>query len=184
MGLLQIDLYFFTLINGTLRLDVLDPVMVFATRNPPLIALALVLGMSVRDKKMVLVYAVVAVIALGLADLFAGELKMLVARLRPFGVLEDYNLLVGRGPSFSMPSAHAANSFAVAVTFVLLSRSRLRFVMLGAAFVIAYSRVYVGVHYPSDSLLGAVLGTGVALALVWAYKKLSQKYFPDFLRLG
>lgn len=69
------------------------------------------------------------------------------------------------GGRFGFVSSHATNSFAIA-TFVglLLNRKTLVLLLIWAALV-SYSRVYLGVHYPSDILGGAILGTGIATLL-------------------
>ncbi len=81
----------------------------------------------------------------------------------------------------SMPSAHAANNFAVAMVVFLFYRRRgwLLFLFAGA---VAFSRVYNGVHYPSDVLAGAILGAGYAVALTVALRSVwnfaGRKVFP------
>ena len=72
--------------------------------------------------------------------------------------------LVARPHTHSFPSGHATTSFACAtVLALLLPRLRVPLFLLAAA--VAWSRVYVGVHYPLDVLGGAVLGVAIALAL-------------------
>jgi undecaprenyl-diphosphatase len=97
------------------------------------------------------------------ADLLAMGLKPLVDRPRPSVTLTDADPLLGGTLGSSLPSGHAATSFAGAVVLAYLFRRGLPlFFVLAVA--IAYSRVYVGVHYPSDVLAGAALGAAVALA--------------------
>lgn len=90
-----------------------------------------------------------------------GALKPLVHRDRPFVVLEDTRLIDQRPLTSSFPSGHAASAMAGA-----LAASRLlpevRFVWWALAALIAVSRVYVGAHWPSDVLAGALLGIAVA----------------------
>ena len=66
--------------------------------------------------------------------------------------------------TFSFPSGHATVAFASA-TILALAVPRLRWPLFALAALIAFSRVYVGVHYPGDVLAGAVLGVGIATAL-------------------
>jgi undecaprenyl-diphosphatase len=69
-----------------------------------------------------------------------------------------------------MPSNHASNAFAFAMTFFFLRRNIISYVSIAVAALIALSRVYVGVHYPSDILVGALLGAGAAYAAMLFYR--------------
>jgi undecaprenyl-diphosphatase len=95
-----------------------------------------------------------------LADLTSSGLKAAVDRPRP---ADGHRLMSVSGSSF--PSGHAAISFAcAAVLAVAMPRLAVPLFVLAAA--IAFSRVYVGVHYPLDVLAGAALGLAVATALL------------------
>lgn len=97
-------------------------------------------------------------------------LKEVVARLRPCWELPDVRLLVPCGGGKSFPSSHAVNNFAFAVVMSYYFR-RYRAVFYIVSVFIALSRVYVGVHYPSDVIAGAVIGYLLALGMVFLYKK-------------
>ena len=97
------------------------------------------------------------------ADLLTMGLKPLIDRPRPFDTLGEADPLLGGTLGSSLPSGHAATSFAGAVVLAYVFRRGLPLFLLLAA-AIAYSRLYVGVHYPSDVLLGGVLGAAVAFA--------------------
>ena len=88
----------------------------------------------------------------------------MVGRERPCVALEDVRLVMGMKSSLSFPSAHAANIFGAATALTMFYR-RWAGAFFAVAVCVGYSRVYVGVHYPSDVLGGAVLGTGTALAM-------------------
>lgn len=108
-------------------------------------------------------------------------IKHAVARPRPCMALPDVIGRLGCTASGSMPSAHAANWFsATMVAFLFYPRSW-RF-MLPMALAVSFSRVYNGVHYPSDVLAGAVLGAGYAAAgvigLQAAWNCIGEKWFP------
>ena len=86
-------------------------------------------------------------------------IKLLVKRPRP--VLEGLPPLGGAPSSLSFPSAHATSSFAVATAMTRVdSLGALAFIL---AFALSLGRPYLGMHYPSDVLAGAVLGIGLGL---------------------
>jgi len=83
------------------------------------------------------------------------------------------HVLVAHARDGSFPSDHAAAGFAIAFALYLVHR-RLGALALVAATVMSYARVYVGLHYPSDVLVGALIGVGVTWALTrWAHHPLS-----------
>ena len=99
------------------------------------------------------------------ADLLAIAIKAMTDRPRPFETVPEADPLLAGTVGNSLPSGHAATSFA---GFLLLALfvGRARSVLFALAVLISFSRVYVGVHYPLDVVAGAALGTAVALALV------------------
>jgi undecaprenyl-diphosphatase len=119
-------------------------------------------------------FVILGVIAVGLADFSSHQfLKPLFARPRVCHQLETVRLLVHCGGKYGFPSNHACNFFGTAVFFLYFYR-RLGWFILGLAFLIGWSRVYVGVHYPLDVLGGAVWGTGIAITSIL----LARKFFP------
>jgi undecaprenyl-diphosphatase len=95
-------------------------------------------------------------------------LKPAFERPRPSLTVPQADPLMGAG-GYSMPSGHAATAFAGAVALAFLwKRAAPLFFLLSTA--IAFSRVYVGVHYPGDVLAGAALGTAVGAAWVLALR--------------
>jgi undecaprenyl-diphosphatase len=135
------------------------------------IAIALVLALVWRR----VAPFVLVLIAVAAADGIAGILKALVGEKRP----HETDPLVAVPHSHSFPSGHTATSFAAAtVLSVLLPRASPFFVVLAAA--IAYSRLYVSVHYPLDVVGGAVIGIATALLLLAAVRRRS----PRALRRG
>lgn len=85
-------------------------------------------------------------------------LKPLVARMRPYEYSEKVVLLVGKANDFSFPSGHTGSAFAIAVVVCLMLPRKYGIVALGMAVLMGYSRLYVGIHYPTDVLGGALLG--------------------------
>jgi undecaprenyl-diphosphatase len=108
-------------------------------------------------------------------------LKVAIARERPCRALEHIRLLLPCPKSFSMPSGHACSSFAVAVPLFSLTRGYIaliwRLYPLLLASLIAFSRVYLGVHYPSDALAGTLLGGVIGLSLSLLYQAIGTEEF-------
>ena len=108
--------------------------------------------------------------SLALSDQASSQLiKHAFMRLRPCNVLPDVHLLVGCSHSYSMPSSHATNASAAAFHFTFFyPRWAPAFVFL--MLLVGYTRVYCGVHYPFDVLVGFVVGLGAALAIRGLYR--------------
>lgn len=106
-------------------------------------------------------------------------LKPLVARLRPFEIADTMRQLLIDPPSdFSFPSGHTTSSFAAA-TALAAARARGGLAAMILAAVIAFSRLYLYVHYPTDVIAGALIGafSGLAAyALVWNPRKKERKH--------
>jgi undecaprenyl-diphosphatase len=129
------------------------------------IAIALVLAVLWR-RPGVLVNVALAVAA---ADLAAGVGKLIVHRHRPF----EHQL----GPSertHSFPSGHSASAFAGA-TMLAVYAPRFRWWFFALAALIAFSRLYNGVHYPTDVVAGALLGAATSLLLRAAGRRGSRR---------
>ena len=147
MSFPEIDNSLFFLVNKNLQNSFLDAAMPFITNHGVLLFLGLVLWSAAREKKAIWSFLFISLIAVGLADGAGHVLKDLIARQRPCSTLTDINLLVGCGHSYSMPSGHASNAFAFAITFFVLRKNFIAYLSLAAATVIALSRVYVGVPF-------------------------------------
>src|SRR5262249_52628606 len=107
-------------------------------------------------------------LAVVLADLVTSGLKLAIPRDRP-----DVVALVARPNTHSFPSGHAASSFACA-TVIGAAVPRLRPWLYVLAALVAWSRVYVGVHFPLDVLAGALLGAGLGPLVLRALRMLGS----------
>lgn len=169
-----IDTILFYFINHTLQnrfFDLIMPVLTDYAKQKVILgfAIALVLWMLIRGKPNVRLAAILLILTIVVSDqLNSFVLKFLFARLRPCHVLPDVHLLVGCGSGFSFPSSHAVNNFAGAVVLAFCI-PRWRWAFFGFAALIAFSRVYVGVHYPFDVIGGALVGACCAGAVIVLY---------------
>lgn len=123
------------------------------------------------------------VIAIGLADFIAsGLMKPYFMRLRPCHdptLSELINIVEGCGGKYGFISSHAANTFALAVFFNLILSDRyliFKVVLVAWAVVVTYSRIYLGVHFPADVMLGALLGAVLAFIASLVYRHLIKRY--------
>ena len=128
-----------------------------------LVWIGIALALALLRRRPTLVLLVVA--ADGIADLLARALKSIVDVQRPAFRYAEPKALVPVPHDHSFPSGHAATSFACA-TVLALAFPQLAVPLYLLAAAIAFSRVYVGVHYPLDVLGGALLGIAVAIALL------------------
>ena len=111
--------------------------------------------------------------------------KPMVGRLRPCNdpmVKAQLNLVAGTlSESYSFFSSHAANTFSLAMFFSLLVRDRLfTIVMFLWALLNCWTRLYLGVHYPSDILCGMLYGSFVGIVVYLAFYKLFYKFNIKF----
>ena len=98
-------------------------------------------------------------------------LKNLVARTRPYEVVEGLALLIEKQGDYSFPSGHTCASFAAAGVYWRMLPKKFGIPLVILAAMIAFSRLYVGVHYPTDVLAGLLIG----LFAAWAARHM-QKY--------
>ena len=119
----------------------------------------------------------ILIISLALTDAICGHiLKPFFERIRPSHLnLDGINLIVSKGGKWSMPSNHAANMFSLA-TVLCYFYKRFRLSLFALATIIAFSRVYVGVHFPGDILVGGFIGNLIALTVLtfWGKVKLRE----------
>lgn len=158
--LYSIDLSVFYFFNHTISAGFLDKFFSIITNvNNWYVTYIILLGISIfnggRKGKLAAIGVIILII---ISDQVGYHvLKELVKRIRPCNALADAITPLGCTGSFSFPSNHALNNFAAA-TFYYRLYPDLKWVLYIAASLVSISRVYLGLHYPSDILGGAVIG--------------------------
>ncbi len=175
---LEIDYKLFELINSSLSNPVFDLVLPLL-RNEwlwiPLYIIIIYGLFKFNTKKIFAISFLTLILSVTLADrISAGVFKPYFKRERPCydELLKDQIVLRkdGCGGRFGFVSSHAANHFALAVLFIHFFRKKYKWVSWASflwAFLISFSQVYVGVHFPGDVFFGAILGVFCAqIALI------------------
>lgn len=165
------DIVLFRIINNLAgRSEALDLVGAFAASGLIWVMLFFLLGIFVgRRNWREQVHEFATFLIAGFAAVFAYATNYLISlvyfRVRPFAALMDvHQLIVKEATEKSFPSDHAALAFAIAIA-VLLAHRKWGVAMLVMAVLVAFGRVFVGVHYPTDILVGALVGAFWAIVV-------------------
>ena len=173
-----LDTHLFYFLNLSVQNPILDFLMPILTnldywRIPILLlAIALLVFGGRRGRIAVLLL----ILGITLSDQVCNSLlKPLVGRMRPCNVLENVHLLVGCSKAFSFPSSHATNIFTGMIIFSFVY-PKLKVGLIIVAALVAYSRVYVGVHYPFDVVAGTALGISCAVTIIVLYTLFATRF--------
>ncbi|HOG75457.1 MAG TPA: phosphatase PAP2 family protein [Candidatus Marinimicrobia bacterium] len=166
----------FRLINQELSNPVFDWFMPFISSKscwliPIFIGLVLLFWLG---KKRGRIATLLIILTIATADPFCARvLKPTFKRLRPSHELSDVRLLGKKGGKYGFPSNHAAN---VAGSMLILAffYRRYKYLCGGLALVVGYSRIYLGVHYPTDVLAGFVIGIGISVGWILIWRSLTN----------
>jgi len=162
-------------IQNNLRSDFLDtilPIITYLGSGGAIWILAALIFIAIKKYRLI---GISMIIALILSVLIGNViLKPLIARIRPFEVNTAIELLIGPPTDYSFPSGHTLSSFAVAIA-VFCTNKHFGSIALVLASAIAFSRLYLYVHYPSDVFGGLIIGILVGLLTYFITKKLNEK---------
>lgn len=188
-----IDRLLFSFFNRTIANPVLDALMPFITDLNKftlsfIIAGVIWLVLIIWGGKTGRIVAAGIVLVIALADQFnSAVLKSIFERARPchyvdglFNV-ENVRLLVGCGGGRSFPSSHAANNAAVA-TLLTWYYPRFKWWFIAFAGTIGFSRIYVGVHFPTDVLAGFIVGIICGFVIIGIFIMADRIYTVIFKR--
>jgi len=172
----QLDLKLFYLINQELSNPVFDWFMPFISSKsfwliPIFIGLVLLFWLGGKRGR---IATLLIILTIATADPFCARvLKPTFKRLRPSHELSDVRLLGKKGGKYGFPSNHAAN---VAGSMLILAffYRRYKYICGVLAFLVGYSRIYLGVHYPTDVLAGFVIGIGLAIVWILIWRSLTN----------
>jgi undecaprenyl-diphosphatase len=159
-------------IQENLRNEFLTPLFRFITTsgNSGLIWIAVTCFLLAfkKTRKAGVMSAVALIFSLIFTNLL---IKPLVARTRPYELMDRLVILIERPHDFSFPSGHTTAAFAAAWVMFRSLPKKVGIPALVYAFLMAFSRLYFGVHYPTDVLGGIVLGVLYAVAAMWVCTK-------------
>ena len=183
-ALREIDRELFIFLNNNHN-EFWDPIMILISERffwfPAYLALIIYLIYTFRRRG--LAKLVMSLIAVGAADVISSRIfKPNFARLRPChdpDLSEVINIVSGCGGQFGFISSHASTTFALATFMFLVLPPQYKWfkiTLLVWAFLISYSRIYLGVHYPGDVLAGALLGALMAWICEKFYQRVLRRY--------
>lgn len=168
--LLELDRNMLLWIQDVIRSDILTPFFIIITKigdgGIVWILISIILLIPKKTRR-VGILSLLALVGSFIIDNII--LKNLVARTRPYEVVQGLKLLIGKQNDFSFPSGHTGSSFASAVILYKELPKKYGIPLIGLATLIGFSRLYLGVHYPSDVLGGAIIGTLIAILVYKVY---------------
>lgn len=182
--LLELDRDVFIYLNG-LGSEGWDSFWLFITKQfnwIPVFAIILYLAFKRLGWKHAVLVIVLVALLITVTDQTTNLIKNTFQRLRPGNdpLLTDIMRAVQKRKSFSFISGHASNSMAVAYFLYRILKPYLKY--MGFIFlwplIFAYSRIYLGLHYPGDILMGYLYGILMASLMLLLYRYLRDKFFP------
>lgn len=168
----QLDGSILLWIQNYIRRDFLNPIILFITNLGDagwfwILVLAVML-MFTKYRKIGLTGLAALLIGFFITNLC---LKNMVARVRPYEVIEGLELIGKRANDFSFPSGHSTCSMAAAVVLFAKMPKKIGVPALILGILICFSRLYIGIHYPTDVIVGMCVGIIAALLAMYIIKQ-------------
>lgn len=158
----KIDFSILDFIQNNMKGGIMDFIMKFITHLGDAGAIWIVIAVALLCFKKTRKAGIYLSVSLLLTALIGNViLKNIFARTRPF-IAANHPIIINPPSGFAFPSGHTSSSFAAATTIGLIYKKYTPYAFI-LAFLIGFSRLYLYVHYPSDVLVGAILGIGIAV---------------------
>ncbi|OEF97000.1 phosphatase PAP2 family protein [Desulfuribacillus alkaliarsenatis] len=159
----------FYLVNQHIRCRILDKLLPFVTRlGGATFTIALMLAMLLLSQDLIRIWSIQGLISLGASHIVVHVIKKLYGRARPYDCLAGVTLNANPLKDYSFPSGHTTAVFSI-VTVFILHIPFLAIFLLPLAILVALSRMYLGLHYPTDCIIGACIGIVSSVFVVWAF---------------
>jgi undecaprenyl-diphosphatase len=163
------DIQIFSFVNKQLQCRLLDAVMPRITHlGGATFTIAITLLLIAFFSGVIRSWAIQALISLASSHLIVRIVKSGYPRQRPYLTLPDTRTFPHPLKDYSFPSGHTTASFSIVVVFALYS-SLLTILLMPLALIVGISRMYLGLHYPTDCIIGALLGSFTSLLVVYAF---------------
>jgi len=176
--IINVDKKIFTFFNSSIANPVFDIFFPIIT-NQDIWIIPILLGiiiLSIKGGTKGRIASIVLIIGVILADYSSAQIiKPYFQRIRPsHDILDQIRLLVPKGGRYGFVSSHAANMY-VSATILGYFYSKQKRLFFTIASLVAFSRVYVGVHYPADIVFGGLLGYGLGWITITSWVIIKMK---------
>ena len=173
MNLSEINIELFRMFNDLGKeVMFLNPIMIFFAKYMKYFLLFGIVMYWFTRKRENRIMIISSMFAFVIAEVFGAIAGAIHSNNQPFVELNNVNQLIGHAIDNSFPSDHAIEFFSICITFLLFKKN-LRYVWLAIAILVSFSRIWVGVHYPADILVGAILGIIGAALCYWIIPQLN-----------
>lgn len=159
----RFDDYLIKLINDRMKNDFLDKFMYRITDlGGAIFSSIFSLALVILGNRAIRLIGLEAIVVLGISQLVVHSLKLGLSRARPYKIIEQLHTFGIELRDYSFPSGHTTASFSIA-TVMALNIPYVSLLVYAVATIIGISRIYLGVHYPTDVVAGLILGIGSSI---------------------